>query len=182
MLLSILPNALLPNHHVSGYSFNGTYILYLPLLFIPVLGAEKMISKLTIVLIFGACITSPLLNKVKYKSNDWTLIQENIERNLLNALKPLILNSKQSSQPIRVLVVGITFPFSPFDHPECLRSFEHGDYFNFDIVKVDPPYPNERKDLVQFITPSDTLIKKYDQKWIFNGDGKIIEQKVFIKK
>ena len=182
MLLSILPNAILPNHHVSGYSFNGSYILYLPLLLIPIFNAEKIVSKIAVILIFGACLGSPLLNSVKYKSNDWMLIQENIERNLLDTLKPLILNSKQSSIPIRVLVVGITFPFSPFDHPECLRTFDHGEYFNFDVVKVDPPYPNQRKDLVQFIIPCDTLIKKYDQKWVFNSDGKMIEQKFFINK
>jgi peptidoglycan/LPS O-acetylase OafA/YrhL len=177
MLVSILPNAILPNHHFKGYSFNGTYLLYLPLLFVPFFEKEKKVIKNVLITIVILCITSPILNIGKYKGNDWVLIQENTQRNLLKALEPLINNLEPSSAPKKILIEGISFPFHPFAFPQSLRVFPHATYATFDVVNTNPYYPNNKRiDLVKFINIADTALTQYDQKWIFDNNGKLITQ------
>lgn len=174
---SILPNAILPNHHFKGYSFNGTYLFYLPLLFVPLLEIEKKSIRNLSIAIAILCVGSPVLNTDKYKGNNWVLIQEDTQRNLLNALAPLIKNIPPSSKPIKILIQGITFPFNPFAYPQSLRVFPNAIYANFDVVNTNSSYTNNHQtDLVKFIPPADTALTKYDQKWIFDSDGKLVEQ------
>lgn len=174
---SLLPNAILPNHHFRGYSFNGTYLLYLPMLFIPLFEIEKKAIKNLLISVAVLCLISPILNVSKYKDNDWVLIQEDTQRNLLKALAPLIKDISPAPKPIKILVMGITFPFHPFAFPQSLRVFPNAKYANFDVVNSNPYYTNNHQtDLVKFIPPADTALTKYDQKWIFDNNGKLVEQ------
>lgn len=174
--VAILPNALLPNHHFSGYSFNGSSLFYLPLLFIPILNVERKGRKIFLLTILAVlCFVSPILNISKYKYNNWSLVQEDTQRNLLNTLDALIKDIKPASKPEKILVQGITFPFCPFHHPQAIRVFPNAKFANFDIVRFDSPN-KDRKDLVRFIMPADTGTNKYDQQWVFDNEGKLFLQ------
>jgi peptidoglycan/LPS O-acetylase OafA/YrhL len=174
-ILSWVPNAILPNHHYKGYSFNGAYLLYVPLLLFPVLWVGKNITRAVVITLMVLCFGSPLLNIAKYKDNDWVLIQENTQRNLLNALGPLIANIHPSREPQKILIEGITFPFHPFAFPQSLRTFSNAKYAHFDVVSYGPlPAGGVRNDLVKFINPSDSGLVNYQEKWVFDKDGKSI--------
>jgi peptidoglycan/LPS O-acetylase OafA/YrhL len=172
---SWLPNAVLPNHHFKGYAFNGAYFFYLPLLFVPSLLSSTKVHRLALSVLLITFLASPLLNAKKYKENEWVLIQEDTQRNLLGSLKPLIAAVRPSNTPRKILVEGITFPFHPFVFPQALRVFPNAKYINFDVVNYNPAYANnQQNDLVKFISQSDTALAEYEQKWVFDKDGRLV--------
>jgi hypothetical protein len=177
--LSLFPNAILPNHHYSGYSFNATYLVYLPLLFVSVLSVDKLVKRAMPVAIILLCLLSPFLNRRKYTdtTNWWVLFQEKTQRNLLDGLKPLFKSITPSKTPHKIVVEGINLPFMPFHYPECLRSFPNAKYANYDVVNYGAtlPWNGATTDLVRFINPSDVDKGDYEQKWIFDKDGKFVK-------
>jgi peptidoglycan/LPS O-acetylase OafA/YrhL len=182
-VLSWLPNAILPNHHYKGYSFNGAYLFYLPLFFLTIFWRDKPANKRIMIAAMVLCLASPLLNQGKYKDihNTWTLIQENNQRNLLRALDKQMKNINPAVNSQRILIQGITFPFQPFTYPEALRVFPNARFANFDVVNYNAGIPNNQKsDLVTFISPSDTSLVNYDQKWIFDNDGNLVKSENFV--
>jgi hypothetical protein len=174
--ISWLPDSVLPNHHINGYSFNGLYLFYLPLFFFPFFQKEKLMTNLIPVVIVALCFVSYILNGPGYRSssNNWALQQENTERHLSHALDSLIGRLTEAPKPRKVLVEGIRFPFHPFTYPQSLREYPHAIYALYDVVYyTSTPRFEERKDLVKFIPPSDTALTHYDQVWIFRKDGKL---------
>ena len=174
---SWLPNAILPNHHYKGYSFNGAYLLYLPLLTIPIFATSSKMKQYILLVVIGLCIGSHFFNVPKYKDNNWVIIQENTQRNLLRELEPLINNIKPGSSPVKILIQGITFPFHPFAFPQSLRVFKNAEYANFDVVNYMTDVTNgPRKDLVKFIDSSAATLIQYDQIWTFQNDGNLVKK------
>lgn len=177
--LSWLPNAVLPNHHYRGYSFNAMYLLYLPLLFLAMLSVNNNLKKGLVVAALVLGVMSPAFNRSKYHDigNEWVLLQETTQRNLLNALDPLMRDLAPSKTPHKIVIQGLTIPFHPFSYPECIRSFPHAEYANFDVVYYNTPLLNngERQDLVKAINPPDVNKKDYEQIWIFDNDGKLVK-------
>jgi len=166
----------LPNHHYKGYSFNGAYLFYLPLLLLPVVWHLPNLKKAAIAICI-LCLISPLLNIGKYKDGDnqWVVMQEDTQRHLLKDLRDLINAITPSTQPQKILIQGIKFPFHPFAFPEALRVFPNAKYAYFDVVNFNPAVANnKRTDLVQFIAEADSNRINYDQKWVFDDMGKLI--------
>ena len=176
-LASWLPNALLPNHHYNGYSFNGAYLLYLPLLSIPIFAVSLKIKKVLLFVVICLCVASHFFNIPKYKSNSWVIIQENTQRNLLTELGPLMDSIKPGTSPVKILVKGITFPFHPFAFPQSLRTFNNAKYANFDVINYKSDITNgPRKDLVKFIDSSAAALIQYDKIWSFQEDGSLVKK------
>lgn len=177
MILSIVPNAILPNHHYTGYSFNGSYIFYLPLVFLPVFWQQKAGNQWLLIASIVVCVISPAFNIAKYKgvNNTWVLIQETNQRNFLKAIGPLMKTIPATGNSQKILVKGITFPFHPFAYPESLRTFPNAKYATFDVVNYNPAFTNNQKnDLVTFISPSDSAMATYDQVWVFDNQGQLV--------
>ncbi|MEW6108500.1 MAG: acyltransferase [Nitrospirota bacterium] len=173
-----VPNAILPHHHYKGYSFNGLYLFYLPILFLPLLLMREQLKRASVFVIAILCLASPFLNADKYKddTNNWVLIQENTQANLVAALDSLTLNINPSENPQRILVEGITFPFHPFSFPESIREFNNARFANFDVVNYNPAFANNQKrDLVTFIDAAEVSSGAYDQKWFFNEHGQLVK-------
>jgi hypothetical protein len=174
--LSWLPNAVLPNHRVNGYSFNGLFLFYLPLFFLPFLRKEQLLTNLVTAALIALILVSYRLDVHKYKGavNNWAIKQEFIERNLNHSLDSLIGQLVRASKPRRILVEGITFPFHPFTYPQSLREHPNAGYALYDVVYYTPDARYDgRNDLVKFIAPSDTLLTRYDQVWLFKKDGSL---------
>jgi hypothetical protein len=171
--LSWLPNALIPNHHHGGYSFNGAYLLYLPVVFIPVIWNMKTNFKwLTITLILISII-SPFLNKKEYEKQWWVLLQENIERNLLKSLDTLMI-LQPASPPKNILITGLTMPFFPFHHPASLKEYPNSKNAIYDVVDYTLKLPNDRYKSVKFVLPAEVNIRQYDVIWAFDSNGKLL--------
>jgi hypothetical protein len=118
------------------------------------------------------------LNIPKYKLNRWVLLQEQTQRNLLHALKPLMKEIQPSKLPQKVLIEGITFPFHPFAFPQSLRVFPNAKYANFDIVNYDTSrICGVRTDLVRFVNMKDVRLANYQEEWIFDDAGKLVKRK-----
>ena len=177
-LISWLPNAVLPNHHFKGYSFNGNYLLYLPLVAVPILWSGKKGKNFVFAAILLLCLASPFLNRNKYKDpyNSWVLVQETTQRNFLTTVDSLMRTlTPPSDIPSKILIRGLTFPFHPFSHPEAIRAFPNARLAFFDVVDYNNNFPKgTREDLVKFVTLKDGLQPVYRQKWVFNDMGKLV--------
>ena len=181
--LAWLPNAALPNHYSSGYSFNGIYLMYVPILLAAFLWRAGYIARvLSAVLVMGA-LCSPIFFDDSYKSNAWILKQEDRQRNLLQALEGLtaVLTSDVGSQ--RILVTGIDFPFTPFDHGLSMHSFTRGADIQFDVLAYKPrgvgvaafPLLEAQPSGVKFISAQDVNFLQYQRVWAFNSDGNLVK-------
>lgn len=177
--LAWLPNAALPNHYSSGYSFNGIYLMYMPVLFTALLWRVGSIVRVLSAAFVAGMFCSPIFFDSAYKSNAWILKQEDRQRNLLQALEGLaaVLTSDVGSQ--RILVTGIDFPFTPFDHGLSIRSFTRGKDIQFDVLTYKPrgvgvaafPLLEAQPSGVKFILNQDVNFLQYQQVWAFNSDG-----------
>lgn len=175
--LAWIPNALLPNHHFSGYSWSGSYILFLPVLLLPMLVPEfwqrnGWLRYFSTILIF-LFLLNPILNKAQYSKNNWLLFQEKTQRNLLTSLDGL-MERISSDGSEKILVTGLSFPFSPFVHPLSLRTFPNMHFANFDVVTYSSEHLGERTNLVKFIGPSNVVLQDYSQVWMFASDGHLV--------
>jgi hypothetical protein len=176
-VLSILPNALIPNHHNGGYSFNGAYLLYLPVIFIPILWNQKKSFRWLSFLLILSGLLSPLLNKKEYAKQWWVLQQENTERNLLKSLDSL-MKLQPSAEPKKILITGLTMPFYPFHHPASLKAYPNAKYGLYDVVVYSAIEKKERDGFVKFIQPADIDIKRTDEIWMFSDNGSLFRKLV----
>ena len=175
--LSLIPNALIPNHHNGGYSFNGAYLFYLPLLFIPVLWQrkERMAKGFALAMLLAALL-SPALNQNGYAAQGWVLEQEATERRLLNSLDLLFDGLRPSEHPRHILVAGLTMPFFPFHHPLFLKEYRNSKFAVYDVVDYAAEAGPERENSVKFIKPKDVKMENYDAVWMFAGNGSLIDK------
>lgn len=171
--LAWLPNAALPNHYFPGYSWNGTYLLFAPVLLIVPLWRLGRPSRVFCTLIIGTALCSPLLSSCAYKSNAWTLGQESIQRNLLKALGNLTQTLPTNGSVRKLLVTGINFPFSPFNQAFAMRMFPNTRKMQFDVVDYQPRLRSVNSSGVRFISPSQVDISNYQRVWAFLPDGKL---------
>jgi hypothetical protein len=175
--LSWIPNALIPNHHNGGYSFNGAYLLYLPLLSIPFLGTQGKFFQLLRIGLLISCIISPLFNKKEYSKQWWVLEQENTQRNLLNSLGSLMKELKPTSGYSEyILITGLRMPFYPFHHPQSLKDYPNSKFAMYDVVNYSLTAKAERDNLVKFIRPADVKIGDYTAIWIFADNGSMLRK------
>ncbi len=172
--LALLPNSLIPNHHHGGYSFNGSYLLYLPVLILPFLLRKDESFLIGGVLLLICTVSSPLFNKKKYGEQSWILEQEGIERNLLKSLKPLLNGLEYSKTQEKILVTGLTMPFYPFHHPMFLRDYPNSNYAVYDVIHYNPATEEARYKSVKFIQPEDVKIEEYSKIWMFASNGLLL--------
>ena len=175
-VLSWLPTSLLPNHHYPGYSWNGAYIIFLPILSMNLLARKGWLLRTSIFSAMAiAAAYSPAYSAGAYKKNDWTLLQEKTEINLLKALAKLTRNMPTHKTPSHVLVSGIDFPFSPFKLPFSLRIFPNVNNVLFDVVHYGESEPTvDPRAGVTFIHANDVALSKYQAVWAFRSDGTLI--------
>lgn len=177
---SLLPNSLLPDHRHIGYSWTGAYILFTLSFF---LALPNVFSKWKNSHIIILCtITALLLSINSYRnhrkhvnpSNQWILIQETTQRNLLNSLKKLSSSLNQNEKE-KILITGISFPFSPFHNPAALRDYFDFHRIHFDIVSYSLKDNSViRSAAVKEIGIENISFSDYSQIWAFGNDGRLI--------
>lgn len=180
-LLALLPNALLPNHHFGGYSWNAAYLLFTPILFVIILLEAKWKIGLAFAVV-TFLFAQPLFLGSRYKLNDWSVGQQmllkRLQTNLSKLLETLPIDGSRT-----ILVTGLNMPFHPFRHGAVLRSFHELGNTKFAVVSYVKPLtpvidvfktPAETNPVV-FIAPEQVQSLKFDEVWAFGGDGRIVK-------
>jgi hypothetical protein len=175
-----LPNAVLPNHHYRGYSFNGLYICFASLFFVAKIVQDRGRVTKALWVMVALVILSPLSSIKAYKGthNTWVLYQEEVQTNMLAAFTKAGQQLCAQGREINVLVTGITAPFHPFAFPESMRSFPCGDKARYYFVPS-PEFYSKRIgqtiDLVTYIAGADKDSVAYHQEWRFDDKGRLVE-------
>jgi tetratricopeptide (TPR) repeat protein len=164
-----LPNATLPQHYFSGYSWNGAYLLFLPIVLVASTVRRSTASVGLALVITAAVFASPVLNRRKYEGNAWTLQQEATQRNLLTVLRTKFVGLPLY-RPTHVLITGQTFPFSPFSYPRALEEMEGGRQIYLGIVSYSSELIRDSK-TVHFLKPAAVDISRYDAVLELRPDG-----------
>lgn len=181
--LAILPNAALPNHHDAGYTWETIALLYLPFMLLPLVmqrsGNRWVAARaLPAFALLGMVLHGPA------EGNQWVLEQEARQRRLIKDLSPLIANLKANAPTQRILVTGINFPFSPFDHGLSLRELGLIASARFDVVSYFghpggvPAIPqlDVVNSGVHVLLPDEVASQAYDQVWVFRNDGSLVQR------
>lgn len=168
-----LPNAALPAHYFPGYSWNGAYLLFLPFLLSVPLFSSSWTGFARLLAVVAAVAASPILDQQSYAGDAWVLQQETTQRNLLTSLFRLI-DALPSDRPQRVLISGLSFPFSPFRYPDSLRRVLHGRSVQFAVVSYSNSADITGAANVKFLRPEEIELTSYDFVWAFGSDGSLI--------
>lgn len=178
--LAILPNSALPNHFDGGYSWEAIALLFMPLMLMPLLmqrsGYRWAACGLAVLALLG------MLHHGPAEGSQWVLEQEARQRRLIKDLRPLITDLTALAPAQHILVTGINFPFSPFDHALALRELGLVTLARFDVVSYFghkggvPAIPQlDRIDSgVRVLTPKEVALHNYDQVWVFRNDGSLV--------
>jgi tetratricopeptide (TPR) repeat protein len=182
-VLSWLANATLPHHHYAGYAWNGAYLLYASLVAVAPLAATAL--RPASALAAGALLLAagaPAFDGAAYAGNAWVLEQEARQRNLLRAIGELAAVARA---PGPVLVTGIDFPFSPFDHGLALHSYPALTGVRFDVVTYRQMVPGappaaivQADPNVRFVPRERVELARYGQVWAFRSDGTLASSAV----
>lgn len=178
---ALLPNSLLPDHQHHGYSWTGAYILCATIFFLALPSIFSKWEKNTRIAFVSLIILFLAVNQVvnckKYKksSNQWFISQEKIQRNLLSSLK-MLMDELASSQKEKILISGISFPYSPFHNPRSLAPYLRSDEVSFDVVSYSS---NKnivvRNEEVREIPPENVFFSEYSRIWMFGADGRLVK-------
>jgi hypothetical protein len=172
-VLAWVPNALMPGHHYSGYSWSGACILFLPVLLIAGTSHRKREAGIVVAGILVAAALSPLLFREEYRipENLWSLAQEANQRNQIEALEDLAAKAPEGGVVQHILVTGITSPFTVFHLPPALRwMYPKFDNAKFDLVYYVKP-TRQPSDGIDFIPSGSAQPAQYAAVWAFNRDG-----------
>jgi hypothetical protein len=179
-MLAWLPNSAIPNHHYSGYSFNASYLIFAPALFLGTLWSAGRWARGFVLWLSILALMTPVLSASRYAANGWILEQQHRQKLLLLNLEKML--RQLPSDTHSVLVTGLNFPFSPFDHGLSLFSLGNVGNTSFSVVTYIPrdgsvsafallqaqPTP------VRFVTPEIAERGNFDEVWMFRNDGSLI--------
>lgn len=180
--LAWLPNSVLPNHHFDAYSWNGAYLLYAPVLLLAMAYVKGGASKFLVFVVAIAALGSPVLSSASYSKSEWILMNQKRQKLLMGTLGGLIKHLPQSGEEA-VLISGINFPFSPFDHWPVIYSMNPPAGVKFYVVYYREGEPDaltshglpKADGIVRMISPSQVPEFHYDQIWLIKSNGGLIK-------
>ena len=167
---AVLPHALLPNHTDSMYAWTGATLAYAPVLFVPRLSRSAATGAqiAAAALLIGVFVWT---NQPRYEAHRWTIEQEKINRNILEAYPSL---KSVSSASKNILVTGLSMPFHPFYTGSYVRA-EFGWQRNWTVLV--PRGQSGKFELPVQLAKADTVNPAdYDFAFGFDDEGKLISQ------
>jgi len=189
-LSTYIPYSLLPNHKFACYFWLAVPLSYGVILFINPDPVKSMIKKLgsndgkllkhilvafIVVTVFFSILAFKQFNdSYKDPGLQWTLMQENINRNML-ANFPFIKDAIAPSD--KVLLTGLTFPFHPFVNPNYIDTY-FGNSQNVKWVVAIYDKPNEDTSIgsIEFLGVGKIDVSKYDKIFAFDAEGKLVRK------
>jgi hypothetical protein len=180
-LFAWLPNSLLPNHHFAGYSWNGAYLFYAPVIVLAALIGQNTFVKILSSVIAAAAISNPILSAPAFAKQDWMIMNQKRQKQFLLTLGGLM--QQLPAEGKTVLVSGVNFPYSPFGYKGSLRAINKPANTNFIVVAYEHYFEvpltiriNSAENTVTMIDPSDVSNAKFDEAWLIRSDGTLIKR------
>lgn len=177
-LVAWLPNSTLPNHHTVEYSWNGSYLIFAPVL----LAAQWQIRNHAIMAVAMGSIAlfavlSPFVVANPYaKAAHWQA-QETVQRKILRGIASAQAETGPHACDDRILVSGLTPSFTPFDQGAAIEAIT-GKCLSFDVISYRPrPQPvfwSRLYPRIHFVRPSELTLASYSVAWIFKQDGSLL--------
>jgi tetratricopeptide (TPR) repeat protein len=171
-----LPNSFIPTHHFPGYSWNASYLLFAPVIILATSPRLAIPNFVTATFFAILALLIPLSLQTFYAKNSWILAQQDRQQLLMETIQSNLKNSLPGPQ--KILVSGISFPFSPFDFGSSLKDLGAKPGTKFYVIRYDLPATNLTElpvppdaNPVQFISPAQALRGKFDRLWLFRTNG-----------
>ena len=121
-----------------------------------------------------AGVLVPLGLRGAYGQNHWMLEQQLRQKMVMSAIRAKLTHLAPGTKT--VLVTGLDFPFSPFDHPRSL--YEYGPTLPaFSVIAYQPKgaYKIMLPSPVRWISPDQAGREAFDAVWAFGEDGAAID-------
>lgn len=175
--LAWLPNAALPHHHFAGYSFAGAIFLFAPVLAIATL-PSTVSQALGAAALTIAAAALPLTLQTRYARSEWALQNQRIQKRLWNGLASFVRGERVPDR--KVLISGISSPFSPFDFWASILSLDPAPGTRLDVVYyrktsralvVPSRSPDRLGRVAAVIAPDKIDLSKYARIWLFKSNG-----------
>jgi tetratricopeptide (TPR) repeat protein len=178
-LLALLPYSVFPQRFFPGYSVEAAFLLFALVLAIAALpnNWSRAASFSAVALCLAA---QPVLAKAAYADARWSIEQQQRQARLWRGLKDTFLAFKADDR--RVLVTGINFPFSPFDHPLSLRALGVSADTQFFILD----YAGQRSNVigvkqVHYLPAKTSSLVSFDRVITIMPDGSVADPAIFEK-
>lgn len=178
-LAALLPNCLLPNHHFAAYTWNTAYFFYAPIVMLGVGSGRKVVSLAIVIATFGVALYSPLLSAKAFADQEWFLMNQRRQRNLLSAMSNLARAIPAKNESI--LVSGLDFPYSMFEYKSAAKSLGAPVGTRFYVVDYHAGKPasivtlfNRSDDSVSLVSPVRAETLRFDEAWLIRDDGTLI--------
>lgn len=170
--LAWVPNATLPYHFFVGYSWNGAYLFFLPILLLATFEQRRLAWRISAAAVAVLLLANPVLNRAAYASGGWVLQNEAMLKNLWRSLGRQI-DALPAGRPSRVLITGLAAPFSPFDFPRSLEERIKGKPVSISVVAYQQRPASNGWDL-PFVPLLEQVPDGYDEFWLMRRDGRLI--------
>lgn len=169
--LAWVPNSALPDHFFIGYSWNGAYLFFLPILLLATFEQRRLAWRLVAGAIAIGLLANPVLNRAAYASGGWVLHNETMLKTLWRSLGRQI-DTLPGDRPSRILITGLAAPFSPFDFPRSLQELAKGRPVSISVVAYQPRPASNGWD-GPFVPLLEQVPDGYDQLWLMRRDGRL---------
>lgn len=170
--LALLPNSIFPNHYFPGYAFEASYFLFAPIVAFAALPSKIMrIASICGALI--AVVSSVVFVQQGYSASRWAVEQQMRQARIWRSLTIAAKELPESAQ--RVVVSGINFPFSPFDHSRSLLALNISEGVMFDVLSYGAPRADVKDPGISKMVDASIPLGNYDAVWALSNDGTIVD-------
>jgi hypothetical protein len=188
-VVSWIPNSVLPNHHYAGYSFSGAYLFFVTILLFARCFYQsnwKWERPFVVSLLLIGCVVLPISSESRYWANSWILEQQQRQKTLLLSLRSAGAQEEKTSNGLKtILVTGINFPFSPFDHGYSTKALFDSTQLRFKVVSYVPGtesretlgLPANKTNPVGFLNVDAVNTRDYESIWVVQSTGEVSVQK-----
>jgi tetratricopeptide (TPR) repeat protein len=180
-VLAWLPNSALPNHYFEQYSFTGSYLYYLPIVFVVCRSfnfSGARAGALPSMVMCGALCILPFINAGLYKKDSvqFYVLQMKKQEKYLKVFDEIASSSKGTSDSRPQLLVGIAPPFNPFDYPSAFLTHFFPNGLKLDVVgysSIMRKSIEATKDglRIRRVDVADVDLSSYSKVWVVALDG-----------
>jgi hypothetical protein len=167
---ALAPYAVLPNHVDSMYAWTGAMLAFSPVLFLsrPFRKPDTWLAAAIYAGVASLALISIRTSSARYEEHHWTIAQEQINRNIIDAY-PAINALDAASK--NVLISGLAMPFQPFHTASYIRS-EFGAARQFSVVNPKSSAAKSEAP-VRFCPPDAVRPNDYDAALGFDENGRL---------
>ncbi len=172
-ICALAPYAVLPNHLDSMYAWTGAPLAFSPVLFLTRTFRRSEMWRTGAIYAGVAVLTlvSVRTSAARYQEHNWTLAQEKINRNIIDAY-PQLKGTDPAAK--NILVTGLGMPFQPFHTASYIRA-EFGPERQWTVV-VPKGAAMKSETPVRFAAADAVRPGDYDAAFGFDDEGRLVQR------